>query len=821
MRIEKVTLQGFRAYLQPHTLELSSGKTILSMAILGANAKGKSSLTDAFEYYFSKEGTLKRLGKKALQTHAGPLPMEHVDAQEEDIEPKVHFWFREGKDRFDAPRPLDSPLPKEAGCILSHTKVPFIIRGHELRSFVEGRTPSEQYKELTRWFGLDPLLKVQQYLRALRMKVKERSDSTFEVDERSRELSRLTASKVSKWDDGAVRSWFNAEIMGQLDSSLAFAEFSKQDPAYNTLVARRDAEQGQLGLTLLRNLLRALQALVKPTSAADGKRGGELITLEYEATKLRDAVIEEEQERSRASDVVFNQIWSSAKELLEGDIDLDTCPVCDTEFHLGPHGSHDGVRINIGNKLAGLATYRKAEEKLLTARKRVRQSMGNLKTSLSNASSQLKDAGYDCQELLEFQNALLSWQEDEEVPESSETVGALLGMQTTIADRITGIEEQQGDNTYSNALELAKKLLVIKADLNRIRRTKAELGSLSNELDRQALEINKVIVGHIEGLVARLQGDVSDIYQDIQGSGLEAPPLRIELASQEHKDQQRAKLVIDFSENRQGVLPSGYLSDSQVHTLALALRLATIKMFNPQVPILVLDDVVTSYDADHRKTVVGTLVKYFSDFQIFLTTHDEQFFNLLKDQLPQGSWRFKRITEVREGIGPLFHDHQTSDEQIETKLNVGQSAGTEIRQAEEEWLLNVCRDFGTEVTIRSIERAFQYERRELADSLARFLKSAGIGSPQIPGTSKPFLTSLQGGVVENLASHFSDNPYKSPSVGDDKARWEEFKYYRDLFKCSSCHSRRFRRPPTLKKPVCSYCQMPFAFSQSGSECVEQ
>ena len=47
-----------------------------------------------------------------------------------------------------------------------------------------------------------------------------------------------------------------------------------------------------------------------------------------------------------------------------------------------------------------------------------------------------------------------------------------------------------------------------------------------------------------------------------------------------------------------------------MHTLALtalALRLAAIRMFNSEAPIVVLDDVVTSYDADHRKTIAGAL----------------------------------------------------------------------------------------------------------------------------------------------------------------------------------------------------------------------
>ena len=229
--------------------------------------------------------------------------------------------------------------------------------------------------------------------------------------------------------------------------------------------------------------------------------------------------------------------------------------------------------------------------------------------------------------------------------------------------------------------------------------------------------------------------------------------------------------------------------------------------------MIVLDDVVTSYDADHRRTIAGVLSKYFADFQVIIVTHDEQFFNFMKDQLPQSRWDFKRITEVRDGFGPVFHDHRTRDEVIDNRLDSGKSAAREMRQAEEEWLLGICRDFATRITIRTIERAYQYDRSELASSLASFLKERKINPPLVPGVSNTFLSSLEKGVIENFASHFDDNPQKTESIGDERARWKEFKYFRDLFKCPSCCGRRFKRAYNQNKPVCRHkkCEAQFAF----------
>ena len=807
--IEKIELQGFRAFLQPQTFRLASGKRPLSLAIFGPNAKGKSSLVDSFEYFFSESATLERLGEREVQTYAGPKAIAHVKAQDEGIASSVHFWFNWNGEKFDAARLAAASIPEPAERILSTIRIPFVIRGHELRSFVEKTTPEKQYKELVNWFGLEPLLSVQQNLRTLKRKVKERSESTSEAGERSRDLLHETDNEVAEWNDQAICNWLNSRILANLDKSLKFAEFSEMDSAFAILNARWETEQEALGLKQLRKLAGSLENLGIPLNRTNGEQTGRIQALEKAVLRLNQAVAHEKAERSKASDVVFNQVWTKAKQLLESGKVLDTCPICEATFASGPHGSHEGVRINIDKKLSGLATYSKAEKEWKASKKQVEQAVDNLKHCLKAVTLELDDTPYACAEVGYYFQTLDRWCIDEDLPASKDVVAALSGVFSSITNQITQIEGQQGEHTYGKALDTVTSLLKIKADLQRIARIKAELESLQLELDRQVLEIGKTIVEYIRSLIGKLEGDVESIYQDIQGAGGTSPPIRIGLSGQAGINQQKAQLLIDYSVNRQGVAPSGYLSDSQVHTLALALRLAAIRMFNSKAPFLVLDDVVTSYDADHRKTIVGTLAKYFSEFQIVLVTHDEQFFNLLKDRMPEGRWDFKRIMKIEEDFGPVLDNHLTSDEDIQAKLDEGENAGAEIRMAEEEWLGRICRDFGVDVRIRPIERAFNHDRSELVDSLASFLKRAEIELPQPTTEFKRFLQSLKRGVVENQASHYSDNPHKSSSVGDDMARWKEFKNFRELFKCS-CGKKRFKRPRELSKPVCISCENPLS-----------
>jgi ribosomal protein L37AE/L43A len=112
-----------------------------------------------------------------------------------------------------------------------------------------------------------------------------------------------------------------------------------------------------------------------------------------------------------------------------------------------------------------------------------------------------------------------------------------------------------------------------------------------------------------------------------------------------------------------------------------------------------------------------------------------------------------------------------------------------------------------------VDRAYSYERSELALALATYLKAAGLAPPDVPGVSNRFLGSLQRGEIENFGSHFQEGPYGDGSIGDEKARWAEFKYFRDHFVCPTCKRTKFKRPTALKKPVCAHggCEAQFAF----------
>jgi recombinational DNA repair ATPase RecF len=812
--IEKISLAGFRAYLQEQTFRLRKNNKPASLAVFAPNAKGKTSLTDSVEFSFSEEGTLERLGERLSGTQAGREALEHFGAQDAGITPIVSITFREASNTVECRREVAQPgqtLPEAARRILSTRKVNFIIRGHQLRQFVESQTPYERHQEVSEWFGLSPLTEIQHNLRDLRLRTKRELDNDSALNERHRDLTRVTGGALNTFDEQRVLTWVNITHLQSLDPTLSLARLDKEAPAYQAIKERKEQEEQTIGITALRQIISAIQELyVKDAPQSDGSvhDAGALPVFEDADKAVQTAYRDAQHERGNAEKAVFTEVWEAASKIF-ADTDIDACPVCTTPVSQTTAGSSERIAIYLHNQLDNLGAYRIAEEALQKAKSAVQQRRQKCASALENLERSLRTAEFtvEAQAVIAYKAKLTAWTESEPLPDASALQSILSALLDRLEQDCQRIVAAQGDRTFGRALAQIDTLIDLKIRLTQIKKTKAELKKLYESLLEQEIHIKEKIQAYIQAVIDRLENRVNELYPAVQPG--QAPNIILDLAPD--SQQPRLDLFIDFSPNRQRVVPSGYLSDSQVHTLALSLRLAAIQLFNADIPIIVLDDVVTSYDIDHRKKIAAMLAEKFSEFQIILVTHDEQFFQLLRDHLPEQTWIFKHITGIERDFGPIFSDHKTLDRLIEEKLERGEPAANDIRRAQEEWLKRICRDFGVNVRIREVNHPHSYDRAELAEALHSFLKDKGIGVPAIPGTANPFLLSLQRGVVENFGSHFQDNPNASGSIGDEQHRWQEFKEFRDMFTCTRGH-KRFKRPRGMNSPVCQKCETPFAFS---------
>lgn len=814
--IQSIDVAGFRAFLNMQTLPLSRGSTPLSLAIFAPNARGKSSLVDAVEYFFSTEGVLVRMGERRSGTSVGREPLVHLRAKQDGVTPVISISFNglDGSGEGERPIPLTAtPRPKVATSVLGLCRADFIIRGHELRTFVENRTPKERYSEVSRWFGFAPLVALQDNLRSLRRGLRQALKDDTAFQERLHDLLQITGGSVTAWDEGKVLSWINSAVLAPLSLGVVMGSLDQADPVVRRLQEEKVAEDMRVGLALIEAAVVTTRDVFTPQSA-DGAipESGKLIAFEGAVSALAGAKQRREEELARTEDAGLKNVWSSAYDALQPDsASSDQCPVCETSFSASPCGSREGVVHRLKVRLDSLRAYRDAEVVLEKAQQDAREASISLQAACAKSVSLVRQVGLEesATTLSTFAASLGASLLSGEAVETSVVRSCTTLALSTLESSSEKIRQQQGATTFAYALKKVEETLQLKRRLEALQRERGQLTQFAANVEGICAVVDARVRSHIQTVLDALKDETNALARQIQECQDNPPPsIRFDLPPASDTDQQRLTLVLDCDGPRGGTAPHGYLSDAQIHTLALSLRLASIKLLNSGFPVVVLDDVVTSYDTDHRRSLAATLAGNFKEHQVLIVTHDELFFRQLKELMPAARWTFKRILRLDPGYGPRFDDHRVTDEMIRAKWDLGDSAANDIRQAEEEWLLARCQEFGVDVRIREINKPYSYERAELAEALLAFLRKLKVEIPPLGGSQNPFLVSLQQGVVENFGSHFQGNPNAQGSQGDERKRWAEFAEFCSLFICA-CGSTRFKRPISIAWPVCNSCNTRF------------
>jgi ABC-type lipoprotein export system ATPase subunit len=806
--IKKLTLSGFRAYLYEQDIEFGAG---CSVAIFAPNGNGKSSLVDATEFVFSKTGTVARLGEKRSGIQAGKDALVHHDAEKTKISPFVKVEFVSGRQLTPFLRSATSPeaLPTQLSETLEGAKVPFIIRGFELRKFVEGETPSDRYAAISSWFGFSPLLQTQDGLRNLRLDLNRSISDGTVIDQLHRDTQKLTSRTELQWNEGKLVDWFNRTILSKLDSTLSLKSLDEATELSDLIQKRANDEALSANVVLKKSIA---DQLVDLLGTLEPKKDGFLQSAVTSFEILKDAEKKLDEVKSQSEKAIFAKIWKEAKSVFfDEKIAFESCPVCETLLSDTPSKTRDALKVKINLNLGEIEAFHNAEAALKTASQSAIQKVRQVKQSLTSLCSLLKQASHTeiSLPLEQVSQACEKYDSSSAEIDFSKTLSTLRELQTKFADSDSS---SGAKTTWASAKANLETLISLKDRAEHDSKKKSEIQKIHDAVVRYAGTVDIEVKKYVEGLISALTEKINFFYKEIQSGTDRVPKIYLAFPSGEKKIQHQLDLLIDFADNRKNVPPSGYLSDSQVHTLALAIRLAAIGMFNSSFSLIILDDIVTSYDVDRRKAIVDLMANHLSGYQLLVMTHDEQFFRLMDEQLDPSRWKFKRITKLDYSYGPKYADHRVLDEQIQELHTEEQSAANLMRQAEEEWLGRVCREFGVSTRIREINRPYSYQRQELATSLQTFLKDRKMLPPVVTGNQNPFLRSVQKGSVENLGSHFQDDPQLFASVGDERSRWKNFVEFRSQFACSKCNKGRFQRPESVQHPLCNSCSHPFSFA---------
>ena len=225
------------------------------------------------------------------------------------------------------------------------------------------------------------------------------------------------------------------------------------------------------------------------------------------------------------------------------------------------------------------------------------------------------------------------------------------------------------------------------------------------------------------------------------------------------------ELAVDFHGSKQRP-PHGVLSESHLNSLAIALFLAMAQTFNQKLRFLVLDDVINSFDLEHRGELAALLAERFDDWQLVVLTHDRQFFDHLARRAP--SWKRLEITSWSYEQGPRMTSYRSSGILGEAQERLAQGdvsgAATKARRALEELLQEVCEALAAALPFRRGARNDQREIGELMKGVRRAVKEHAKGMLK---ELEPLLKHLEADVQATLER---GGPRQPGPIGDGRGR---------------------------------------------------
>jgi hypothetical protein len=792
MRIRKLLLRGLRGVLNPATLNLNGS----SVVVFGGNGRGKSSFVDGLEWFYT--GSIRHLQRegcfKSAYRHRLLPPGEQACVE-----------LRLTNESLSSRLTLDGELREQhsndseefAHYLEQSKRERLFLRYKELTDFVDERK-GDKRRQVAALIGLEPLESLRSQFQWVSNQLKSRLESEDAVlANRRKEATDITGIKIET--DNELWSFVEAQctILGMMIRSRSTSGLQEVAERATTLLApsERAAE-----LQTLTETRKALEAFLTSPPAVQG--GAEFqhefndLCADPEALLL----------------VNLRKLYELGLSLLRGgEWTEDSCPLC------GQPVANAELRAHLE---AHLSQAREAEERS----KRLASAASKVRTGLTSLSDSLTT-----------------------LTNLRTTVGGIAELQTVCSS--TALKVAKGSELLATPLEPGKKVdaadLDFSSPLSALRQAgarcldqvKVEIQKLSPTPDEvaraNATVVLRSLLHHLWGVrrlehqrdaIARQHTSMMAVVRSFEEFRRKVMTETLEAISREvaeyfkalHPDDEFDDLQLSFLPQEDGVEfrlshrgeeilpPRRFLSESHLNSLGLCLFLAAARAFNQANHFLVLDDVINSFDADHRLELATLLVSSFSDRQLVVFTHDEVWYRFIRSIAGGRGWKFIRLGRwaYEEGVS-LESDASSELDAVKEALarENAREAAPVLRGYIENRLKELCHETGARVRFR---RGTANDERGMSELLSDFRSRLKRG--KFAHRDADCLNELQGcPFVLNWGTHGTTPATTDVCVDDLQFALRRMLQVERLFVCSSCGRRISERRDTLTYEMSCKC----------------
>lgn len=770
-KIKQLSIQGLRGIQNPLTFNLS-GQSIL---IYGENGTGKSSISDSLEWFLKDE--VKHLSGEEIDLKEA---MRNSNLNQED-ESSVAIEFTKTalnstkslkvkKDKLVTTCTNDSADFKK---YLLQTQRENIILRHQLLTDFIDKTKGNKLRSLSDVIGFSEVNKAKDILKKSYNSIKaEIKNQNFEAQINTQKQIQIEKIGAAIGVDINLFEKIN-EIIAHLKLDIKIKSFENIDEVLQILKVPINSKI----ITEL-NFLEDCKTILTTLE-------NEIIFFDEEYRKYYDEFIKIKADVKSIMQVYLSELLKAGDEVLKNKYHTDeSCPLC-----LQPK-SKEALLQEIELRLKHIEESATAKSSFDLARQTIEKITSDrikrIERIESNILCQSPENDKIRTAVTAIKNKISAYQNNGRIKVTSDenikSVDSLLfkpedfSVLLDLRDRITTIKTNlENDNTtilYSDISSARDAFLLIKKfehERKVLEKQRASMEIIYNEFVKKQKE-------ELENFVTTLSSTINEFYQ-FMNPDEQFQELKIITIGEEDE---LNGITIEYKYEGELVSPpQKYFSESHLNCFGIAFFLTSVIAFNEENGLIVLDDVISSFDSTHRKRFADLLFEKFSDYQIILLTHESEWFQYVNQIAKRKQWNIKEIKW--SDIDGAYIDSTPLElkEIIEKNLISGnvEILGNPIRKYLEHFLKEVCNN----LEVRVIFKFNNDNEKRMPDELLNELKSKIDKHSNGLKAQLPTLERVSNStILANLLSH--DNKF-SPKLGDLKAFWKDVQELEALFMC--------------------------------------
>jgi len=241
---------------------------------------------------------------------------------------------------------------------------------------------------------------------------------------------------------------------------------------------------------------------------------------------------------------------------------------------------------------------------------------------------------------------------------------------------------------------------------------------------------------------------------------------------------------MDYFEHKDVSPPHKYLSESHLNCIGIAFFLASAEGYNKRNKFLIMDDVISSFDENHRKRFGDLLIEQFNHLQIIVLTHERNWFELLRNQVRGKGWVINTVKHSYKLGTEIQPNPKQLRERIETKIK--EKDDCDLASLSRKYLEGLLKYVALNLEVRVPFRfnAVNEDRMsgELLTSLQSQLKRRKCNELKDAPVIERLRTST---FIGNKDSH--DSSFVS-GFADAQAFWNDVCEFESLFVCNGCNA---------------------------------